>query len=340
VIFAVGLLLLALIGVPLFALLGAVALILFLEQPAGSWSAPAIDVFGSRFAQNPTLMAIPLFAFAGHALSCSGLPERVARRAWVYFGLLPLILYGVVAGVAIERALVAAIVPGLLMLCVVATHGALARTGGAPARQPFPTREVLASLWENRRKLAIPAALVACIAVGLLRVHEGAALTALYVLVVELFVRRDGHAARDLPRVLVESTVLTGAVLVVLVTALGVNAWIAQDELSARVASQALFGGAAVFLLAINGLLLLVGAALDVFTAIAVVAPLILPLAEGHGVDPYHMAVIFLLNLGFGRIMREAYETARPLACALAGALLVVTYAPALSTWLPGQILE
>jgi tripartite ATP-independent transporter DctM subunit len=423
VIFVTGLALLAVLGVPLFALFGAAALGLFLDMPEGSWSSIAIDVFGSKFAQNPTLVTIPLFTFAGYLLAEAGTPRRLVRLARAWFGWMPgglavvcllasaffttftggsgitivaiggllfpalvgagypqrfslglvttggslgllfppsvpLILYGIVASLVVQKALVAGIVPGLFVMTVLAIYSAFTGARSGVARRPFLLREALASLSESKWELAIPVVLIAGIVSGVLRVHEASAFTALYVLIIEVLVYRDVHLTRDLPRVIVQAITMIGAVLIIMVTAIGFNAWMVQAEVPLRLASwmESIVDSRVVFLLMVNVLLLVVGMLMDIFTAIVVVVPLILPMAYAYEIDPYHMAVIVLLNLEigyltppiglnlfmsslrFGRSMTEVYRTVVPFICVLIFTLLVVTYVPALTTWLPEKI--
>jgi C4-dicarboxylate transporter, DctM subunit len=404
VIFVTGLALLALVGVPVFALLGAAALALFLDMPDGSWSSVAVDVFGPKFAQNPALTAIPLFTFAGYVLVEAGTPRRMVRLARAWFGWmpgglavvcllasaffasftggsgitivavgglllpalvgagyptrfslglvttggslgllfppsLPLILYGIVASLVMQKALVAGIVPGLFVMAALAIHSAFSGARSGVAGPPFRLREALASLSESKWELAIPVALSAGIVSGVLRVHEASAFTALYVMIVEVLVYRDLHLTRDLPRVIVQAITMLGAV------PLRLASWM-----------ESVVHSKLVFLFLFNVLLLIVGMLMDIFTAIAVVVPLILPMAYAYGIDPYHLAVIFLLNLQigyltppiglhlsvsslrFGRSVDEVYRTVVPFICVLIFTLLVVTYVPALTTWLPERI--
>lgn len=421
-IFVVGLALLAVLGVPLFALFGAAALGLFLDMPEGTWSSIAIDVFGSKFAQNPTLMTIPLFAFAGYVLAEAGTPRRLVRLAQAWFGWMPgglavatllvsaffttftggsgitiavsgllfpaligagypqrfslglvttggslgllfppsvpLILYGIVAGLVMQKALVAGIVPGLFVMTVLAIYSAFTGARSGVARRPFLLRDALASLSASKWELAIPVVLTSGIVSGVLRVHEASAFTALYVLIIEVLVYRDVHLTRDLPRVIVQAMTMVGAVTAIMVTAIGFNAWMAQAEVPLQLLSwmESIVDSRLVFLLMVNVLLLIVGMLMDVFTAIVVVVPLILPMAYAYEIDPYHMAVIFLLNLEIGyltppiglnlfmsslrlgRSMTDASRTVVPFICVLVFTLLVVTYVPALTTWLPGKI--
>lgn len=417
------LILLALIGTPLFVLFGAAALALFLDMPEGSWASAGIDVFGVKFGENPTLVTIPLFTFAGYLLAQAGTPQRLLRlaHAWLGFipgglavvclsasaffttftggsgitivavggllfpallrdrypenfslglvttsgslGLLfppsvPLILYGIVAGLVMQKALLAGILPGLLVIAMLSAYSALTGMYNRVPRRPFVLREALSALAESKWEVAIPVVLIGGIASGLFRVHEAAALTALYVLVIEVLVYRDVRITRDLPRVIIESMTMIGAVLVIMATAIGFNAWMIQAEVPEALLEwmQQVVHSKWGFLLAVNVLLIGVGMLMDVFTAIVVVVPLILPMAYAYDIDPYHMAIIFLLNLEigyltppiglnlfmsalrFGKSLDHVYRTVLPFIAVLAFALLAVTYIPSLTTWLPGLV--
>jgi tripartite ATP-independent transporter DctM subunit len=225
-------------------------------------------------------------------------------------------------------------------------------------RQPFVWSEARASLNESKWELAIPVVLILGVASGALRVHEASAFTALYVLVIEVAVYRDLRLGRDLARVIVQSMTLLGAVLAIMVTAIGFNAWMVQAEVPLRLLAwlQGLVDSRLVFLLVLNVLLLAAGAVMDIFTAIVLLVPLIVPLAYAYAIDPYHLAVVFLLNLEIGyltppiglnlfvsslrfnRSMSEVYRTVVPFICVLVLALLAVTYVPVLSTWLPDRL--
>jgi C4-dicarboxylate transporter, DctM subunit len=380
VIAVLGLLLLAAIGTPLFVLLGATALSLSLGMPGGEAAAAAAGVFGIRFGENPTLAAIPLFMVAGCLLAEAGTVRRLDRvaTAWLGwmprgqrracvsgfvaargpFGLLfplsvPLVLYGVTASLAMPALLLAGLLPGLLAIALLA--GLSARS--SVARVPFAPREALASLWHGKWELAIPIGLLAVLASGLLRVHEAAALLVVYVLAIETRVYRDLDLARDLPRVAIRALALAGAVLIVLGTAIGFDAWLAQVEAAAVLASWAQrLAAERVFLVALSMVSIGAGMVLGVFTAIAVVVPLIVPAAFVYAVDPNQLAVVVLLSLELGRLAQPygwrwlgiapdsdatfepAHRAARPVIAVLSLALLLSILAPVLSTWLPSRI--
>jgi tripartite ATP-independent transporter DctM subunit len=423
VIVVVALILLALIGAPLFSLFGAAAISLFLEMPEGSWASVAIDVFSAKFAENPTLMTIPLFTFAGYLLAEAGTPQRLVAlsRAWLgwmpgglavvclmasaFFttftggsgitivavgglllpalvsekypedfsmglvttggslGLLfppsvPLILYGIVASLVVDKVLVAGILPGIVVVIVLGIYSAFVGIRGGVERQGFAGSEAFRTLWDAKWEVAIPIVLIGGIVTGLLRIHEASAFTAVYVLFIEVFVYRDITIRKDLPRIVVEAMTLVGAILAIMSTAIGFNSWMIQAQIPMQLLNwmESIVTSQVVFLLALNVFLLVVGMLMDIFTAVVVVVPLILPMAYAYDIDPYHLAIIFLLNLEigyltppvginlfissirFGKPVTYLYKAVLPFIGILLFTLMIVTYVPIITTWLPNQM--
>jgi hypothetical protein len=219
-------------------------------------------------------------------------------------------------------------------------------------RTPFDAKQAASALWEGKWEAILPIVLVIGLATGMLRIHEAAAFTALYVLVVEVFVYRDIDL-KDIPRIGVDCVVLVGAILIILATAIGFTAYLIQANVPQTMLDymEAFIGSRWAFLLALNVFLVLVGMTMDIFSAIVVVVPLIVPIASHFGINPYHLGAIFLLNLEIGyltpplglnlfisgfrfnRSLPEVYRSVVPFILILGGALALVTYVPALSTW-------
>jgi tripartite ATP-independent transporter DctM subunit len=193
---------------------------------------------------------------------------------------------------------------------------------------------------------------------GLLRIHEAAAFTAIYTLIIEVFVYRDVSFRRDLPRIIRESMTLVGAILAILATAIGFTAFLIQARVPMLIldAMEGFIDSQVMFLIALNLFLIGVGMLMDIFSAIVVVVPLIVPIAERFGVDPYHLAIIFLLNLEIGYMtppvglnlfissfrfnkpVTQLYFAVLPFIGLLGLALILITYVPSLSTWIPNMI--
>jgi C4-dicarboxylate transporter, DctM subunit len=373
--------LLAIIGAPLFALVGGAALIGF----RGEGFEPALLVLEfQRLAAIPGLSAIPLFALAGYLLGASRAPQRLVRLSqawlgWLPGGLaivavvtcalftaftgatgvtivamgallypallaagytrrftlglltaggslgllfapsLPLILYGFVAGqldttpsVTIEALFLAGLLPGLLMLLVLAGYCVLAArrrlaaadvaAGDTPASgQPFCWREGLRALVDARWELPLPVVVLGGIYSGAFAASEAAALTALYVLFVTVLVRRE-ISLRRLPAVMAETARMVGAILLILGMALALSNWLIDIEAPSRLFDAIRASGASPlqFLLLLNLVLLAVGMLLDIFSAIVILTPLLVPVAAGFGIHPVHLGIVMLANLQLG----------------------------------------
>lgn len=265
---------------------------------------------------------------------------------------IPVIIYGVVASVDIEGLFMAALVPGILTVVLLGVYASLAGVRMNVPRTPFSARAALSVLWQAKWEAALPIVLVGGLLTGMLRIHEAAAFTALYVLVVELFVYKD-IALRDVPRIAGECVVLVGAILIILATAIGLTAYLIQDNVPQSILGwmEAFIGSRTTFLLVLNLFLIVVGMTMDIFSAIVVVVPLVVPIAQHFEMNPYHLGAIFLLNLEIGyltpplglnlyiaafRFERSVLGICRavvPFTLILVGALGLVTYVPELSTW-------
>ncbi|NCQ35775.1 TRAP transporter large permease subunit [bacterium] len=148
---------------------------------------------------------------------------------------LPIVLYGVVAGVMIERLFLAGILPGILTVGALALYAVSTGVRHKMKRTPFNARAAFKALWEGKWEVMLPVVLLAGLYLGWLRIHEAAAFTAIYVLVIEVFVYRDITFRRDLPRVIRESMTLVGAILAILTTAIGFTAYLIQAQVPMKI---------------------------------------------------------------------------------------------------------
>ena len=265
---------------------------------------------------------------------------------------LPVILYGVVAQAPIEHPFLGGLLPGLLMIVMVAAYGVW--TGircGAP-RQPFHPREALRSLWGARWDLGLPTLVVVAVVSGYATVVEASALAAAYSLVVELVVFRSVKPLRDLPGVLLNAATLVGSVLILLGVALGLTSWFVDAEIPTRLVEwmTAHVRSPALFLLMLNVVLLVLGSILEIYAAIVVMAPLVAPLGQAYGIDPIHLGVVFLANLELGFLfppmglnlflsasrfqkpLPYLYRQAFPFLVIMAVAVLLITYIEPMTT--------
>ena len=292
--------LLAVIGVPVFALFAAAALGLLLDAPGGGWEAVAIDVFGAKLGESPTLMTVPLLVFAGQLLSAAGMAQRLQELARSSFGRLPgavaaaawlacassttLAVGPTVAGCAVL------LLPSLIRLREQQT--AVPPAGTARARQ------------RGLGELGVPLVFAASLALGL-RPFEGATLAVFAAVVVAARTRGRLVLRRELPDLTLESVITVGVVLAVAITAIGFDAWLVHADASAPLLAwlDDLQLSRVAFLLLANALLLAGCWLLDLRPALLLLAPLLLPVADHYLVDVYELAAVFLFNAELARLV-------------------------------------
>ncbi len=266
---------------------------------------------------------------------------------------LPLILYGVIAEVSIDSLFRAGILPGLLMLLMLSGYSLWVSRGNEKPLTPFSFKELGGALRESIWELPLPIVVLGGIYSGFFAVSEAAAVTALYVLIVEVIILRE-ISLRDLPRVMRESMLLVGGILIILAVSLAstnymIDAGVPQALLGVvaeQVTSQASF------LVLLLLFLLVLGAILDIFSAIVLIVPLILPIAAQYNVDPVHLGIVFLaaMQLGyltppvglnlfiasyrFEKPIMKVYSATFPFLLMLMLSVIIITYWPSLSLWL------
>jgi tripartite ATP-independent transporter DctM subunit len=269
---------------------------------------------------------------------------------------LPVILYSVVAGtrehnVPADMLYLAGLLPGILMVVMVAAYAVRKGFALGLPRQPFVPSEVLTATWAAKWELAIPVFVAGLFLSGTASMVETAAAALVFAIVVECFITRDLHLFRTLPTALVKSSVLAGSVLILLSAAMGITSYIVDAQIPDALVSwvKTHIESRVVFLLALNALLIVVGCLVDIFSAIVVLAPLLVPMAAAFGVHPVHLGVIFLANLElgyltppvglnlflaasrFGQPLTTVVRTVLPFLLILAVSVLLITYLPALS---------
>jgi len=275
---------------------------------------------------------------------------------------LPLILYAIIAGskaqaagVTIEKMFLAALLPGLLLVALTAWWGVSRGPKGEANRPTFNGAAARAALWEAKWELAVPFVALIALFGGFATPVEAAAVTALYVFIATVFIHRDLKLTADIPRVLTECGLLVGGVLMILGVALGLTNYLVDAQIPAKAVEwvTASIKSKWAFLLALNFLLLLVGCFMDVLSAIVVIVPLLVPLGSAFGIDPLHLGIIFLANMELGllaptvginiflasyRFKKPVMEVSRavlPMQGVLIIGVLLITYFPPLTTWLP-----
>ncbi|MGL1930968.1 MAG: TRAP transporter large permease subunit [Desulfotalea sp.] len=265
---------------------------------------------------------------------------------------LPLILYGVISGSRIDHLFLAGILPGVLMLFLLIAYS-IKKSPPQATRKKFTSKEKLAGIKEIAWELPLPVIILGGIYGGIFVAGEAAAITALYVLVVEVFILKD-ISIRQLPKIMSQSMVLFGGILVILAASMASTNFLVDQEVPAKLFQtiSTYIDSKYTFLLLLNIFLLLVGAMLDIFSALVLVVPLILPIAEAYNVDPIHLGIIFLTNLQIGyctppvglnlflaayrfnKPIVELYKATLPYLGLLLITLALITYIPWLSTFL------
>ncbi|MEN8167404.1 MAG: TRAP transporter large permease subunit [Pseudomonadota bacterium] len=273
---------------------------------------------------------------------------------------MPLILYGIVVQqmdlpiqLELTDLFIAGIGPLLLMIAMLSVWSLWATRHQREATVPFSPRRVGAALWQARWELPLPVILLGGIYGGIVTLSEAAAMTAIYVLVIQVFLYRE-LPLRQLPRVVLNTCVMVGEILLILAVALAFTNVLINADIPTWLFEQVrgAIENRYVFLMLLNGLLLLLGALLDIFSATIIMVPLIVPVALSYGIDPVHLGIIFLANMQLGYFtppvgmnlfiagirfkepMTDIYRATWPFFLVLLAAVLLITYVPALSLFL------
>ncbi|HCY83727.1 MAG TPA: C4-dicarboxylate ABC transporter [Desulfobacteraceae bacterium] len=414
-----GLILLALLGAPLFTVIIAAAMLGFHASDI-DLSVMAIELY--RIADTPILLALPLFTFAGYVLGESNTSHRLVRltrafMGWMPGGLaivafvvcalftaftgasgvtivamgallypalkqagyaedfslglvttsgslglllppsLPLILYGIIAqqmsegaDISIEDLFVAGILPALLMILMLSAWSIWANRKTPVPLTPFSLKGCAAAIRESIWEIPLPIFVFAGIYSGFFAVSEAAAVTAMYVLVVEMLIYKEISVTR-LPGIIRESMIMVGGILLILGVSLAFTNFLIDIEAPMKLfrLCQSVVESKLVFLILLNLFLLVLGAMLDIFSAIIIMVPLMLPVALEYGIHPVHLGIIFLANMQIGyftppvgmnlfiagyrfeKPIVDIYRATIPFMLVLLLSVLVITYWPGLS---------
>jgi len=269
---------------------------------------------------------------------------------------LPVILYAVVASsrdqvVAADQLYLAGLLPGLLLVVLTALYGVWMGKRVGPARQAFSLRELQAAAWNVKWELLLPILLIALFVSGLTTMLETAAAALAYTVIIECLVMRDVHIFKSLPGALVKASALMGSVLILLSVAMGLTNYLVDAQIPDLLLAwvKVHIHSPMLFLLVLNLLLLILGSVLEIYSAIIILAPVLVPMGAAYGLNPVHLGIIFLANLElgflfppvglnlilassrFGQPLPRLYRYVSPFLLIRALGLLLITYVPLLS---------
>jgi len=271
---------------------------------------------------------------------------------------IPIILYGFISGVSIEKLFMAGLLPGMLIVGILCLYSVYMGKKWKLEKPRFSAYEFLSALKGAAWELPIPFFILIGIYSGLSTATEAAALTVVYVLLVKIYIFHELSLTKDLPQVMKESMKMVGAIMIILGAALGFTNYLVDAFIPMKILDfmKGMIETKIGFLLVLNFFLILVGCMMDIFSAILVVVPLIVPLALQFGIDPIHLGVVFLANLGIGyntppvglnlfiassrfdRPIVRIYKATLPFLLLLILVLILITYWPALSLFLPSLL--
>ena len=272
-----------------------------------------------------------------------------------------LILYGVIVQqmgigvpVAIDDLFLAGLLPGLLMLLMLTVYS-IYKSHQRPEikRTPFSWSKLLKALRSSMWEIPMPFILIGGIYSGFFAISEAAAVAVMYVLIVEVVILRE-VAFNKLPEIMRDSMVLVGGVLVILGVSLASTNYLIDTEVPNRLFEfiRSHIDSKLTFLMLLNIFLLILGMILDVFSALVIIVPLLLPIAIGYDIHPIHLGIIFLANMQIGyftppvgmnlfiasyrfhKPVTELYQATIPFMFILIAAVLVITYWPELTMYL------
>lgn len=266
---------------------------------------------------------------------------------------LPIILYGTFAEVSINDLFKAGIIPGILLVVVLAVYSIQQGVSLHIERHRFDLGRVWRTFKDVAWEIPLPFFIIFGIYGGYFTATEAAAVTAFYVFIVEVIVYKDLTLTTDVPRIMIESMVLVGAILMILATAMGLTSFLIDQQIPQKLFEliRQYVESRVVFLILLNIFLLLIGMMMEIFSAIVVV-PLIVPVAKQYGIDPVHLGIIFLANLEiayllppvgmnlfmssfrFKKSIGKVALATLPFILVLMVALIIITYVPELSLWL------
>ena len=406
------LIILCIIGTPLFSVIAASAIFGYASQEI-DLMAIVIEIIG--ISDMPFLSAIPLFTLSGYLLSESNAPKRLVALTdiflgWMPSGLaivsilacalftaftgasgvtiialgailypalkedgypdkfnlglittsgslgllfapsLPLILYGVIAEVSIDNLFKAGILPGLMMIILLSFYSFSVNAKNSKSGKPFNLKKALITLKECAWEIPLPFLVLGGIYSGFFAISEAAALTALYVFIVEVVILKEIKFI-DLPSLMRESMIMVGGILIVLAVSLASTNYMIDSGLPQKIFGlvSEVVDDQITFIILLLLFLIILGAILDIFSAIVLVVPILLPIAEMYEINQIHLGIIFLstMQLGyltppvginlfiasyrFDRSIIDVYSSTIPFFLILLISVILIAFLPSLS---------
>jgi tripartite ATP-independent transporter DctM subunit len=266
---------------------------------------------------------------------------------------LPLIIYAIVAKVRIDHLFIAGILPGLLLIVVLSLFSVNKAVQTRVPKTEFKAVAVRKALREAIWELPLPFIVLGGIYTGYFAVSEAAAITAVYVIIIEVLIYRD-VGWQEIPGVMYKSMILVGTIVIILGAAMGLTNYLIDEQIPMQLLDyiKAHIANKFIFLIVLNIFLLAVGCTMGIFSALVVVVPLLTPIASAYGIHPIHLGIIFLTNLEIGaslpplginlfiasirfeRPVLRLYAASLPFIVILLLALALITYFPWLSLML------
>ena len=287
----------------------------------------------------------------------SGLLTAVGSIGLLFPPSLPVIIYGVTAQVSIKDMFIGGIAPGIIMVLAMVLFGILFAKRNKVPRDRFVLKEALAAMKDSFWEILLPLIIVWGYFGGITTLVESGAVAVIYTLIIEVFVHRD-IKVRQLSNVLLKCMPVIGGVLAILALAKGLSYYIVDAEIPMQLTAwvQSTISSKYVFLLLLNLALLVTGCFMDIFSAIMVVVPLIIPLGNLFGIHPVHLGIIFLANMELGYLtppvglnlylasytfnepIGKIYKDVFPFLMIQLATVLLITYIPFFSTGLLGLL--
>jgi tripartite ATP-independent transporter DctM subunit len=299
-------------------------------------------------------LMFPMLMHAGYSERFNlGLLTTSGSLGLLFAPSLAILLYGIVASVSIDQLFLAGIAPGLLLMLILAVYSFYVGSKADVPRHTFSWANLAMAVREGIWDILLPVGIIVGIFGGYLTISEASACTAVYVLVLEVIIHREINLAKDLFPLLRDAAVLIGSILIILSVAMGLTNLLIDAQVPMKILAwmELHVDSKLQFLILLNAFLLVVGCMMDIFSAIVVVVPLILPIAIRYGVDPVHLGIIFLANLEigystppvginlfiasqrFGRPVLSLFRAAIPFLFLMLIWLAMVTYIPSISLW-------